>query len=294
MITKMGDLERIRLVILGGPKVGKSAIVKRFLFGSFMEKYKPTVEDLYSKEYDFGRITLKVDILDTAGDLQFPAMRRLSIATAHAFLLVYAIDDVSSFETVKGCFQEIREQRADFQEVPIVVAGNKMDVELTSVEVEFDDVSDWLSIHLPMLKTKIMECSAKKDGNVREVFRSFIHLSKIPLREQLETEENGGLRRRLSAHAGSKSIQCKSNCSSPSNSKPSTPTTPRGYMCGFSTPPITPASPSSLSPNFLSTEDNSPFGRNKPRSRSLIRRCSKKVKKQVQDATEGPGECRLS
>ncbi|CAL8128203.1 unnamed protein product [Orchesella dallaii] len=291
----MGDLERIRLVILGGPKVGKSAIVKRFLFGSFMEKYKPTVEELYSKEYDFHRITLKVDILDTAGDLQFPAMRRLSIATAHAFLLVYAIDDVSSFETVKGCFKEIQEQRADFQEVPIVVAGNKMDVELTSVEVEFDDVSDWLSTHLPTLKTKIMECSAKRDANVREVFRSFINLSKIPLQQQMEAEASSGLKRRLSAHAGSKSAQSRSKCASPINSKPTTPTTPHGRTSGFSTPTKTPASPSSLSPNYLTTEDaNSPFGRNKPRSRSLIRRCSKKVKKQVQDATEGPGECHLT
>lgn len=67
--------ERIRLVTLGGPKVGKSAILKRFLFNTFQEKYKPTVEDLYSKEYDVGTITLKVDILDTSGTLQFPAMR---------------------------------------------------------------------------------------------------------------------------------------------------------------------------------------------------------------------------
>jgi len=148
----MGDFERIRLVALGGPKVGKSSIVKRFLFNTFTDKYKATVEDLYSKEYDFGSITLKVDVLDTAGDLQFPAMRRLSIATAHAFLLVYSVDNVASFEVVKGCFREIQEQRADFQEIPIVIAGNKMDVELTSVEVEFDDVSDWISSHMPILK----------------------------------------------------------------------------------------------------------------------------------------------
>lgn len=63
---------------------------------------------------------LQVDILDTSGDMQFPAMRRLSIATAHAFMLVYASTSASSFECVKQCFEEIREQRADYQ-VSLVV-----------------------------------------------------------------------------------------------------------------------------------------------------------------------------
>lgn len=58
---------------------------------------------------------IQVDILDTSGDMQFPAMRRLSIATAHAFLLVYATTSAPSFGCVKQCFEEIREQRADYQ-----------------------------------------------------------------------------------------------------------------------------------------------------------------------------------
>lgn len=57
----------------------------------------------------------QVDILDTSGDQQFPAMRRLSIATAHAFLLVYTTTAASSFLSVKNCFEEIREQRTDYQ-----------------------------------------------------------------------------------------------------------------------------------------------------------------------------------
>lgn len=53
--------------------------------------------------------------MDTSGDQQFPAMRRLSIATAHAFMLVYAATSESSFLSVKKCFEEIREQRSDYQ-----------------------------------------------------------------------------------------------------------------------------------------------------------------------------------
>lgn len=58
--TKMSDFERIRLVILGGAGVGKSCIVKRFLFKTYSDKYRATVEDLYNREYDLGGVTLKV------------------------------------------------------------------------------------------------------------------------------------------------------------------------------------------------------------------------------------------
>ena len=67
---------RLRLVVFGDSYVGKSAIIKRFLTGKFITEFVPTVEDLYSHDFQIGETSLKVDILDTAGDAQFPAMRR--------------------------------------------------------------------------------------------------------------------------------------------------------------------------------------------------------------------------
>lgn len=56
-----------------------------------------------------------MDFLDTSGSMQFPAMRRLSLTTGSAFLIVYALDDEKSYEVVKMCIEEIREVRPDFQ-----------------------------------------------------------------------------------------------------------------------------------------------------------------------------------
>lgn len=60
----MSDIERIRLVLLGGAGVGKSCIVRRFLTKTYTDKYRATVEDLHNREYDLGSVTLKVITLE--------------------------------------------------------------------------------------------------------------------------------------------------------------------------------------------------------------------------------------
>ena len=57
----MGEVSyHVRLVVLGGGGVGKTSIVKRFLFNTYCEKHRPTVEDLFFKEYNLGTMLLKV------------------------------------------------------------------------------------------------------------------------------------------------------------------------------------------------------------------------------------------
>lgn len=76
-IVNMADHERIRLVVLGGAAVGKSAIIRRLLGQGFSERYRPTVEDLYSRECVLGNLTLKVDLLDTTGKYNIKKKIRL-------------------------------------------------------------------------------------------------------------------------------------------------------------------------------------------------------------------------
>ncbi|KAF6203135.1 hypothetical protein GE061_003551 [Apolygus lucorum] len=194
----------------------------------------------------------QVDILDTCGDLQFPAMRRLSIATAHAFLLVYSITSEESFNAVQRCFEEVREQRPDFQDIPIVVAGNKVDLADVKRQVQLEDVSEWLYCTLPRLRTKLMECSAKAGTNVQELFKSFVSLAKI----MPTSTEDTPLKRRSSAY-GSR----------------------RGGSGSAS---------GSSSPSSSTLQAASP----KPRSRSLIRRCSRKTKAHLNETNES--DCIIS
>lgn len=86
------------------------------------------------------------------------------------------------------------------QEVPIVVAGNKVDLATMRREVPIEDVSEWLFCELPKLRAKVMECSAKDDYNVKDIFRCFVTLSKIVPKNHVGESDESALRRRCSAY----------------------------------------------------------------------------------------------
>lgn len=271
---------RIRLVTLGGGGVGKSSIVKRFLFNTYTDRYRPTVEDLYCKEFDLETMTLKVDILDTAGDHQFPAMRRLSIANGHAFLLVYSLDSLASFQLVKQCFEEIREQKQDYQEIPIMVVGNKMDLSEDKRQVSKEKVTEWHLCELPRVRFKLMECSAKENVNIREVFRSFLQLARIPV----SSEHGPALQRRCSARVTGPRPRGASSLGLQQRVDHAVASSAAGGDH--------PMPPLQKSSSAVAMDGVTPQ-KAKPRSRSLIRRSSKKASK-VKDNTAGCDDCRVS
>ncbi|KAL1467250.1 hypothetical protein MTO96_026226 [Rhipicephalus appendiculatus] len=149
-------------------RVGKSAIVHRFLHDRFLHDYSATVEEFHRGEYDVGGgATVALDILDTGGSFEFPAMRRLAIDSGDAFLLVYAIDDRDSFELVRKLRDDVLAAR---KAPPIVVVGNKTDLEshrqVQSQMVEPIVCIDW--------EHGWVECSAKDNTNIARVFQELL------------------------------------------------------------------------------------------------------------------------
>ncbi|KAF0308555.1 GTP-binding protein Rhes [Amphibalanus amphitrite] len=126
-----------------GRAVGKTSICRRFLYGEFETRYRPTLEEQYSRTFQLGGTRLELDVLDTCGDNSFPAMRRVSIAHAQAFLLVFSVDSHSSLLQAADCFGEIRRLRDDYREVPTLLAGNKSDVPGDERQVNGITASNW-------------------------------------------------------------------------------------------------------------------------------------------------------
>lgn len=89
--------------------MGKTTLIKQFLSQQFIEKYKETIEDLYVADYDLSTgEMLRLEILDTNGAFQFPAMHRLAISNSHAFLLVYSSGNMESWIEIEKLRRQVR------------------------------------------------------------------------------------------------------------------------------------------------------------------------------------------
>lgn len=79
-----------------------------------------------------------MQITDTTGSHQFPAMQRLSISKGHAFILVYSVCTRQSLEELRPIMEVIREVKGpDLSQIPIMVVGNKCDESAELREVRF-------------------------------------------------------------------------------------------------------------------------------------------------------------
>ncbi|KAG7279456.1 hypothetical protein CRUP_038229 [Coryphaenoides rupestris] len=85
--------ERFKLVVVGGGGVGKSALTIQFIQSYFVSDYDPTIEDSYTKICTVDGKETRLDILDTAGQEEFGAMREQYMRSGEGFLLVFALND---------------------------------------------------------------------------------------------------------------------------------------------------------------------------------------------------------
>ena len=72
---------------------------------SFVETYDPTIEDSYRKQVVLDDAPALLEVLDTAGQEEYTALRDQWIREGEGFLLVYSIASRSTFDRIRqtGC-----------------------------------------------------------------------------------------------------------------------------------------------------------------------------------------------
>ncbi|KAI9105864.1 ras-like protein 1 [Phlyctochytrium arcticum] len=157
-----------KLVVVGGGGVGKSALTIQFIQSHFVDEYDPTIEDSYRKQCVVDDEEALLDVLDTAGQEEYSAMREQYMRTGEGFLCVYSITSRNSFEEISTFYQQILRVK-DRDYYPIIIVANKCDLENERV------VSTQAGRDLARsFGCKFVETSAKQKINVDEAFFSLV------------------------------------------------------------------------------------------------------------------------
>lgn len=121
------------------------------------------MDEFYKKEIIAQGTRMTLEIIDTAGYYSFPEMRRLTIRKADTIVLVFSLDDKSTFDYVKEIYKEVVSVVGGQGLKEIYLVGNKCDLE-SQRQVQDDDIDEIAS------KSIYMETSAKTGYNVSVVF----------------------------------------------------------------------------------------------------------------------------
>ncbi|KAI8899957.1 small GTPase superfamily [Globomyces pollinis-pini] len=158
------DCPTHKVIMVGSGGVGKSAITLQYMYGDFTEDYEPTKADSYRKKVNLDNQETFIDILDTAGQEEYAAIRDNYYRSGEGFLCVFSILEQESFQHT----QEFRDQICrvlDDETIPFILVGNKLDVadkRKVSVREAELKAKEWGCTY--------METSAKTRQNVEEIF----------------------------------------------------------------------------------------------------------------------------
>ncbi|KAH9845792.1 Protein ras-2 [Teratosphaeria destructans] len=181
-----GKMTLYKLVVLGDGGVGKTALTIQLCLNHFVETYDPTIEDSYRKQVQIDGQSCMLEVLDTAGQEEYTALRDQWIRDGEGFVLVYSISSRSSFTRIQKFHHQIQRVKeaasagsptypgsplsqtlgsSILGPAPVMLVGNKCD-RVTEREVSTQEGSALAK----QLNCEFVEASAKNCVNVEKAF----------------------------------------------------------------------------------------------------------------------------
>ncbi|KAH6899825.1 ras family-domain-containing protein [Thelonectria olida] len=209
-----GRMVLYKLVVLGDGGVGKTALTIQLCLQHFVETYDPTIEDSYRKQVVIDGQPCMLEVLDTAGQEEYTALRDQWIRDGEGFVLVYSISSRSSFSRIKRFhhqIQRVKESCASSPSypgspisaassqlpVPIMLVGNKSD-RVTEREVSTQEGHALAR----ELGCEFVEASAKNCINVEKAFYDVVRILRRQRQQSSRPSGGSGGRTRTNGDAG--------------------------------------------------------------------------------------------
>ena len=179
--------KQYKIVMLGSGAVGKSAITVQMVSGHFLSSYDPTIEDSYRTTINVNNQDIILNILDTAGQEEFYALRDQYIRSGDGYIIVFSITSVTSFLEVNAIKEQLNMilDVDDNTLIPIILVGNKCDLEEYR-QVQTSDAQrlaeEW--------RVKYFETSAKNKTNINRIFEELVYLIEANNQTNIQNTSN--------------------------------------------------------------------------------------------------------
>lgn len=172
--------------MVGSGGVGKSALTLQFMYEEFVEDYEPTKADSYKKRLILDGREVQVDILDTAGQEDYAAIRDNYFRSGDGFLCVFSITELESLTAAQELREQILRVKNDDKNIPFLLVGNKADLQerrVVTEEMARSQAEQW--------QVRYVETSAKTRFNVNEVFIELLRdIHRLNLERELRNEKS--------------------------------------------------------------------------------------------------------
>ena len=175
--TNKCDLS-FKVIVIGDSFVGKSSLANKAIKNKFDTTYSTTVGfDYFSFFLKINDKILKLQIWDTCGQENYQSLISNFYRNSSLALMVYAINNRSSFEHIDNWLKEIKVNSNP--DAKIFLIGNKKDLE----EERFVSYEEAEKYAEDFEFSKFFESSAKNGTNAQEIF---IESAKILYEDYLE------------------------------------------------------------------------------------------------------------
>ncbi|MCQ2816982.1 MAG: GTP-binding protein [archaeon] len=138
-LNKKIDLHLSLIFIGDSASGGKTSVINRFLIGTFAESLLATIGfEKYSKEIFLDNKRIKVDLMDTTGQLRYIQLGIQYLRNADIVNISYDVCNRESFERLKD-FYSFAIGVIDTSEKTIIISGNKIDRREEEREVTYEE-----------------------------------------------------------------------------------------------------------------------------------------------------------
>jgi Ras family protein len=153
-----------KVLVLGSPGVGKSAMIMRFKDDIFLDYYDPTIQTNYKKLMQFNEENIELELVDIDGQTEYTIFNfgKFSLGI-HGYVLTYSIENRQSFELLKIINSKLIALVG--RDVPKILVANKCDL-YNKREISTEEGKSMAKL----FNCPYLEVSAKSNDNINKMF----------------------------------------------------------------------------------------------------------------------------